>query len=296
MSVGSFFGKHEKSEGKHVSMPAGPSSIGRNIRNIAFMTAALVGSHFSAASPEAPKTQAPKTSLQQESFEKSEGTSSVYAILEKAKELLSAIPLDPPPLPSAHAGIPREEVAEDEMDLIEVNHFHDDNGRLVFSQVIFYEWAQVDPSKGGGWRYQVRAWRMLKVTAQIPRRDHTNGGYVTIWHDTQNGDVMRKVKAQCFRETFTQYDPELIEREFLAKDKRRDLRRIPETLASMQAIKKKFNIVTEVVFDVDRPNIAPELPMPPNVNPPMFPAPPPAPAPLLNAPVPVAEQLPAMGM
>src|SRR4051812_580406 len=131
---------------------------------------------------------------------------------------------------------PSEDVVVDEVDLIEINHFHDEQGRPVFDQIIYYDWSSADS------RYQVRAWRMLKTTAQIPRRNWRDGGYVAIWHDTQSGDVLRKVKAQSFRESFTQYDPELVEREFLAKEKRRDLHRPAATTASGQAIKKKFGI------------------------------------------------------
>lgn len=136
---------------------------------------------------------------------------------------------------------PTEDVAFDEVDLIEINHFHDEQGRLVFDQIIFYDWSSADS------RYQVRAWRMLKTPAQIPRRNWRDGGFIAIWHDTQNGDVLRKVKAQTLRESFTQYDPELVEREFLPKEKRRDLRRVPTTLASGQAIKKKFGIEDQAV-------------------------------------------------
>lgn len=131
---------------------------------------------------------------------------------------------------------PTEDVAFDEVDLIELNHFHDEQGRLVFDQLIFYDWSVADS------RYQVRAWRMLKTPAQIPRRNWREGGFVAIWHDTQNGDLLRKVKAQSLRESYTQYDPELVEREFLPKEKRRDLRRIPTTFASEQAIKQKLGI------------------------------------------------------
>lgn len=112
---------------------------------------------------------------------------------------------------------PVDVVACDKVDLVEVNHFYDEQGRLVFDQIIYYDWA---PDRG---RYNVRAWRLLKKPAQVPRRDWQRDGYVAIWHDS---GVLRKVEAKSVRETWTQYDPELVEREFLPKEKRRELTRL----------------------------------------------------------------------
>jgi hypothetical protein len=109
---------------------------------------------------------------------------------------------------------PIQDVPCDRVDLIEVNHFHDDQGRLVFDQVIFYEWC---PRRG---RHQVQAWRLLKTPAQKPRRDFATGEYVATWHD---GETLREVRAPAARESWTQYDPELVEREYLPKEKRKDL-------------------------------------------------------------------------
>jgi len=112
---------------------------------------------------------------------------------------------------------PGSNVACDSVDLIEVNHFYDEHGRLVFDQVIFYDWCTSEN------RYQVRAWRLLKKPSQMPQRNLHTGEYVTTWHD---GDVLRRVRAESFRESWTQYDPELREREHLPKDRRRELYKI----------------------------------------------------------------------
>ena len=126
---------------------------------------------------------------------------------------------------------PRENVAREAVDLIEVNHFYDEHGRLVFDQVIFYDWSQDDA------RYMVRAWRLVKNPAQLPQRDWKDGGYAAVWQD---GDLMRHVRAKSFRETWTQYDPELIEREFLPKERRKELmtvkvNRQPQAVAAQPA-------------------------------------------------------------
>ncbi len=116
---------------------------------------------------------------------------------------------------AAAAGLnPDEPIATDTVDLIEINHFYDENGKLVFDQLLFYDWSAKDA------RFQVRAWRLLKKNSQLPRRDWQRGDYQTTWHD---GDLLRHVRAKSIRETWTQYDPELIERANLAKDKRREL-------------------------------------------------------------------------
>jgi hypothetical protein len=109
-----------------------------------------------------------------------------------------------------------ELVVVDEVDLIEVNHFYDEQGRHVFDQTIFYDWCPVQC------RYNVRAWRLLKNPSQRPHRDWQGGGYVAFWHD---GSLLRRVRGRAFRESWTQYDPELVERDFLPKEQRQDLHR-----------------------------------------------------------------------
>ena len=112
---------------------------------------------------------------------------------------------------------PIMDVPRDRCDLIEVNHFHDENGRRVFDQVIFYEWS---PRDG---RHQVQAWRLLKSQAQKPRYVFETGEYVATWHD---GQTLREVRSFAARESWTQHDPELMEREFLPKEKRKELAKL----------------------------------------------------------------------
>jgi hypothetical protein len=109
--------------------------------------------------------------------------------------------------------LPRESVVRESVCLIEVNHFYNENADKVFDQVIFYEWDLG--------RYQVVAWRLVKSPNQLPQRDWQNGGYVTTWQD---GEIMRQVRSPAIRETWTQSDPELLEREVLPKSHRRELR------------------------------------------------------------------------
>lgn len=118
-----------------------------------------------------------------------------------------------------------ELVVGDEVDLIEVNHFFDEQGRHIFDQTIFYDWCPIQC------RYNVRAWRLLKHPSQRPYRDWKGGGYVAVWHD---GQLLRRVRSSSFRESWTQYDPELVERDFLPKEQRRDLHH-PRALARAES-------------------------------------------------------------
>lgn len=118
--------------------------------------------------------------------------------------LLAATALNPP-----------ENVVTDHVDVIEINHFYDEQGKLVFDQVLYFDWSPAES------RYNVRAWRLLKSPGHVPQKDWQRGDYVATFYD---GDVLREIRAQTVRETWTQYDPELAEREFLPKERRRELR------------------------------------------------------------------------
>lgn len=108
--------------------------------------------------------------------------------------------------------VPRDDVVRESVDLVEVNHFYDENGRLVFDQIIFYDWIYSN--------YRVVAWRLVKSDSQFPRRLWPRG-YSCYWQD---GEQTRQVLASSDRETWTQYDPELVEREYFPKELRRELR------------------------------------------------------------------------
>jgi len=112
--------------------------------------------------------------------------------------------------------MPVEDVIAESVDLIEVNHCYDEEGKHVFDQVLFYDWSAQDR------QYHVRAWRMLKDPTQIPHRDSVRGDYESTWYD---GWLLRQVRSTTFRETWTQYDPEVTARSQLPKELRRELLR-----------------------------------------------------------------------
>jgi hypothetical protein len=101
----------------------------------------------------------------------------------------------------------------DQVEVCELNHFYDENGKLVFEQLIFLDWCPREC------RYQVRDWRLLKSAEKAPSLA-PNGLWTTTWHD---GGVLRQVRAHAFRESWTQWDVELVERSVLPKEMRREL-------------------------------------------------------------------------
>lgn len=111
-----------------------------------------------------------------------------------------------------------ELVLHDECDVIELNHFYDDQGRQVFDQVIFFTWD--------GRRHQVLDWRLVKQPSHLPHRNWSAVGeqWQCLWVDERDGNRLRRVVARSCRETWTQFDPELVERESLPKERRRLLR------------------------------------------------------------------------
>ena len=105
-----------------------------------------------------------------------------------------------------------EDVKCDNVDLIEVNHYFDSNGKHVFDQLIFIDWCNRSRC------YQVRAWRLIKKPTNRPRR--VRKFYQVVWQD---GEIMRKVRARAIRSTWTQYDPEVVERKHRRRPHRPEL-------------------------------------------------------------------------
>ncbi len=105
-------------------------------------------------------------------------------------------------------------VATQRVDLIELNHFIDKDGREIFRQVLFYDWSASHR------RYVVRAWRLVKDDSLLPNRRWNPALYECLWHDD---GLLRRVTAPAFRETWSQRDPERVNRQLLAEDARKPL-------------------------------------------------------------------------
>jgi hypothetical protein len=110
--------------------------------------------------------------------------------------------------------VPVSPVVDDTADVIEINRYYDHEGNLVFQQMIFWDWREEEGA------YRVFAWRMVKSPRQYPVFDPWRGQYTLIFLDE---GVLRRIRAPSLRETWTQYDPELLDRKFVSPDQRRGL-------------------------------------------------------------------------
>jgi hypothetical protein len=107
------------------------------------------------------------------------------------------------------------------VDLIELNHFYDDLGRHAYDQVIFYEWS---PDYR---RFHVIAWCLVENDlSRMPTRNPGNGEYVVRWYD-RDAKTPREVHSPLYRETWSQVDPERVNKKWLDEKHRTSLIRLP---------------------------------------------------------------------
>jgi hypothetical protein len=94
--------------------------------------------------------------------------------------------------------VPHEEAIVDEVDLLEVNHMFDEQGKKIYSQVIFYEWNSTKS------RHDVVGWRILPTRTNaatkktslaamdLPIYNERDGVYVCTWNDAKYGAGLRR--------------------------------------------------------------------------------------------------------
>jgi hypothetical protein len=90
------------------------------------------------------------------------------------------------------------------VDLIELNHFYDRQGRHIYDQVIFYE------RLAGNGEYRVRAWCLVEDRESLNRRPQwiaSNDMYQVDWLDSDHG-VLRTIRSRLYRESWSHVDPE----------------------------------------------------------------------------------------
>ncbi len=118
------------------------------------------------------------------------------------------------PSPNSHGEF-RERV-----DLIELNHYYDDLGRLQFDQVIFYEWS---PDFR---RFHVIAWSLVEGDLRkMPSKVPGNAEYSVKWFD-RDSKVQREVRSKLYRETWSQTDPERINKLLIDEKDRLSLAKV----------------------------------------------------------------------
>ena len=114
----------------------------------------------------------------------------------------------------AAPGDARTAVTEDRVDVIEINHYIDDRGEHLVGQVLFLDWSARDN------RHNVRAWRFLSRIGDGRPVPTPDGGCLLRFDDA---GVLREVRATTWRETWTRYDREVQERNYVAREQRPDL-------------------------------------------------------------------------
>lgn len=111
----------------------------------------------------------------------------------------------------------RTGVIHDSVDVIEINEcLHRPGAQGTLLQVIFWEFNLYKSE------YHVVAWRMWKPQQSHPVYDHKAKKYVLIFWDDRD-DVIRCVTATSYRASFTEYDPEVQNRDIHHRNHRRRL-------------------------------------------------------------------------
>lgn len=109
---------------------------------------------------------------------------------------------------------------DERVDLIELNHFHDENGKPVYDQIITYEY---DPASGDNLTRQWRLYDPKDGLGSLPREHHADGTVRVRWFD-KDENVFREVKSKLFKESYTQFDPERENKKLLDEKNRTALR------------------------------------------------------------------------
>lgn len=108
------------------------------------------------------------------------------------------------------------------VDMIELNHHYDDLGRHNYDQVIFYEWCPEYK------RFHVIAWCLVDDEGKrLPQRSAARRDWTVSWRE-RDASVQREVKANLFRETWSQIDPERDNKRLLEEKYRLSLASIPK--------------------------------------------------------------------
>ena len=126
-------------------------------------------------------------------------------------------------------------VGEENVDLIELNHFYDQTAKHVYDQVIIYEWIE---SQGC---FRVRAWFLVENDGsleRIPRFRRSNQRWEMRWRDKET-DLQRQISSRHFRESWSQIDPEQIDRKKVGERYRTALIRFPKPTLPADALVRR---------------------------------------------------------
>lgn len=122
-------------------------------------------------------------------------------------------------LTSYNKGLAYSTISE-RVDMIELNHYYNEDGRLGFDQVIFWEWSP------DYCRFHAISWCLLENDPnRKPKYDPNRKDYYCEWIDSDT-QIVRQVRSKLYRETWTTIDPERINKLVFEEKYRSSLIRI----------------------------------------------------------------------
>ncbi len=110
---------------------------------------------------------------------------------------------------------PEPLVVCDTVDVIELNHLYDGEGREILHQWVFWEWDKHSAD------YRVVDWRLVKNEREGPKFAPGRAQVVLNLSDVAQGSALRRIEARAFSETWTQTDPERDNQRIWPTDRRR---------------------------------------------------------------------------
>jgi hypothetical protein len=99
------------------------------------------------------------------------------------------------------------------VEAVEINHYHDANGNPVFSQLILRRWLRLSTGSG----HRVEDWRLIKSANPLTITSKRGRKQIVFTDD----GILRVIEVAKIRETWTQYDPEVVDREVYSQFQRR---------------------------------------------------------------------------
>jgi hypothetical protein len=106
----------------------------------------------------------------------------------------------------ARGASPEIQLPTAECDVLEISHYYDDNGKPLLTQLIAWSWSDATG------RHEIREWKIVGGFRDYPRQ--TPDGWIAHW--SQN----RIARAKAFKESWWNFDIELIERQSTPREQR----------------------------------------------------------------------------
>lgn len=110
--------------------------------------------------------------------------------------------------------LPNETIVENTFDLIELNHYYNDEGKRVFSQYMMCDWSNEKKT------FVCQIW--LMQGEDVSHELTLNGVELLLW-DPKSKRRLHRIRAPAFTETWTQFDREVENRKILSPNERKGL-------------------------------------------------------------------------